>query len=242
MNTHPFVIFGTARTGSTLLKSLLNAHPAIHCDGELLNPTFWSRPLRPLFLYHVWRAHPRPYIAACRLSAFLRTRRSIYGFKLFERHVPDPGQLLRALHGDGWRVLYIWRRSVFDRALSVLVGKATSHWISIDRSPTNDKAVTIDPVEFMQMTAFIHDQQARCAAVIRAIPHLEIVYEDDLRQEERWQVSLDRISDFLELPRTVAASPVRQTWGQPYRDFVANYADLVQTFQRNSFTDERAPR
>ena len=32
-----FVIFGRGRSGSTLLVSLLNSNPDIHCDGEILS-------------------------------------------------------------------------------------------------------------------------------------------------------------------------------------------------------------
>ncbi|HBE17486.1 MAG TPA: hypothetical protein DEG17_03890 [Cyanobacteria bacterium UBA11149] len=34
--SNKFVIFGQGRTGSTLLYSLLNSHPQIHCDEEIL--------------------------------------------------------------------------------------------------------------------------------------------------------------------------------------------------------------
>lgn len=235
MNTRPFVLFGTARTGSTLLKGLLSAHPAIHCDGELLNPTFWTRPTRPQLLYRVWHRYPQVYIALRKFTVQLRHQRPMYGFKLFERHVHEPGQTLRSLNSAGWRILYLWRRSVFDRTLSIRVGAATKHWISIDDSPILGFSVTISQTEFMQTAAFVHAQQARCAALMRDMFHLEIIYEDDLRQTENWQPLLDRICPFLEIPPIPAVSSVRQTWRQPYREFVSNYAELVEAFARSPF-------
>ncbi len=35
--TSKFIIFGQGRSGSTLLKQLLDSHPEITCEGELLN-------------------------------------------------------------------------------------------------------------------------------------------------------------------------------------------------------------
>jgi hypothetical protein len=231
------VIFGTARTGSSLLKSLLNAHPSIHCDGEILNPTFWTRPTRPRLLYRVCYRYPQVYITLRRFAVQMRYRCPIYGFKLFERHVHEPGQVLSSLTSAGWRILYLWRRSVFDRTLSALVGAATDHWISTVESPSPGLSITISQAEFMQTAAFVHTQQVRCAAIMREIPHLEIVYEDDLRQAENWQPLLDRIYAFLEIPSSPAVSPVRQTWRRPYHEFVSNYAELVDAFQQSSLAD-----
>ncbi len=238
VNTRPFVLFGTARTGSTLLKSLLNAHPAIHCDGELFNPTFWSRPTRSQRLYKLWRVNPLPYIATRKFYIKLRTRRPVYGFKLFERHVAEPERLLLALQDKGWRIIYIRRRSVFARSLSAMVGKTTAHWISIGQSRGETLSVTIDPDEFMQIASFVYDQEIRCEAIMQAIPHLGIIYENHLQENLVWQSTLDQICDFLEIGRICADSPVHRTWRQPYREFVSNYAELVDVFHRSPLADQ----
>lgn len=234
MNTKPFVIFGAARTGSTLLKSLLTAHPSIHCDGELFNFTGSPRVSRPQFLKRYLRGHPRLYISANRVRACLRFGKPVYGFKLFERQVDAPERLLRALSNEGWRILFISRRSEFDRTLSVVVGKATSHWISRGESPECPGRIFIDPAEFLLKARFIHDQQIRIAAIARSLPHLGIVYEDDLRHEKCWQPVMNRISDYLDLPRCVAAAETRPTWREAYKDIVVNYDELTESFLEES--------
>ncbi|PDV98287.1 hypothetical protein [Candidatus Chloroploca asiatica] len=126
---------------------------------------------------------------------------------------------------------------MFDRTLSVLVGAATNHWISMADSAVPILSIDISQTEFMQTVAFVHAQQVRCAALMRETSHLEIVYEDDLRQSESWQPLLDRICAFLEIPPSLAVSPVHQTWRRPYREFVSNYAELVEAFQQSHFVD-----
>lgn len=76
-----FVVFGMGRSGSTLLASLLNAHPSIHCDGEILSPVYWHRRRRPLRLPML--RYPLFYIRYRQLVAQYRHGASVYGFKLF---------------------------------------------------------------------------------------------------------------------------------------------------------------
>ena len=65
-----FVLFGGGRNGSTLLVSLLNSHPDIYCDGEIL-----VGKLRSPFKHIKRRMQSSP--------------KSIYGFKLLSYQLKE---------------------------------------------------------------------------------------------------------------------------------------------------------
>ena len=73
-----FVVFGMGRTGSSLLVSLLDSHPAICCEGEILNHQNWRGAWRPL--EWIVRRQPMPYLAYRRRLAQRRTGCLAYGF------------------------------------------------------------------------------------------------------------------------------------------------------------------
>lgn len=104
-DTRRFVIFSRGRSGSTLLISLLDSHPQIHCDAELLRQ-------RRLFPYRYVEGHLR----RCRVSA--------YGFKLLLYHLTcihrmrDPRAFIEQLIAGGFSILHLERENHFRHALS----------------------------------------------------------------------------------------------------------------------------
>jgi len=107
--TTRFVIFAQPRTGSTLLASLLKAHPRIRCDGEILGKR---------------RLLPGPFVTARSILA----EEDVYGFKvmifqLWNQRIYDVGAFMRHLYGDGWKILHMRRRNVLRQAISVAVAR-----------------------------------------------------------------------------------------------------------------------
>lgn len=94
-----FVIFGRGRSGSTLLVELLDSHPQIHCDNEILHD-------RVLF--------PRLYIDSCAS----RYQSQVYGFKFLSYQIKDvqrisqPKKFLLQLYQSGYKIIYLRRENL----------------------------------------------------------------------------------------------------------------------------------
>ena len=135
-----FIIFGQARSGSTLLVDLLNSHPDIHCDSEIFNKTFW-RGWERRYLLPVVRRWPAPYLnfkaARCRLPA--------YGFKLILKHIKDPRHVLPQMSASGWRILSLQRRDVFTQAISNAAVNKTHHYRRFEGQEVNEPDITFSP-------------------------------------------------------------------------------------------------
>lgn len=114
-----FVIIGTARTGSQLLVSLLNSHPDICCEMKILRTGMWHRPMRPVLW--LWRYKPYPYLWYRSWRMRQKTKTAHYGFKLFPSQVISPNSEAHALYASGWRILYLYRGSLFQQTLSGVV-------------------------------------------------------------------------------------------------------------------------
>ncbi len=218
-----FVIFAQGRSGSTLLTELLNSHPRIFCADEILT---WHR------------RYPAVYAKACSVGH----RADIYGFKVKLYQLTDaqrmdqPGDFLRRMHGEGWSVVHLHRRNVLRQALSAMIAERRDvYHLAVGAS--GPRPVRIDPDELLARTA----QRVRFGDAERAaldgVPHLSLVYEDDLLRPERQQQTADRLFDWLRVETAPVAVRLRKIVGGPVSQVVDNHAEVVAAVAGTPYAD-----
>lgn len=226
-----FVIFGLGRSGSTLLASLLNSQPTIHCDGELFNAVHWAAWKHALLA--ALQRHPKIYLTFRQRIIHLVRHSQVYGFKLQLEQVVHADQVLPELHRLGWRILYLRRNSIFDAVMSNLVAQQTHRWHTrTGREQRRAEAVVLDPQQFMNECDGRRKRAAQCDAIANQLSHLLLTYEDDLRSSQQWHSTVARICDYVgAAPPTTVTSALVKTWSQPYREMVSNYDQLLELFR-----------
>ncbi|MBP1464220.1 hypothetical protein EYB53_000730 [Candidatus Chloroploca sp. M-50] len=228
-----FVIFGTARSGSQLLVSLLNSHPAICCELEILRLGQWRRPLRPLV--YLWQRIPYPYFIYRSRLMRKRTQKGLYGFKLFPYQVAAPASVVREMHRRGWKIIHLQRRSLFQQTLSGAVAGQTRWWHGRIGVTVTPPIITIDPKAFLASLLDGHNQREQCIHALTNVEHLDILYEADLKDEARWAATVERICSHLGVANAPVRTRLTKPWSQSYREIVSNYDELVKVFEENSF-------
>ena len=182
-----FLMVGRPRSGTTLLRRLLNQVDGLQCDGEMLHHAVLS---------------PRHFLN--RLAGIKRVR--VYGskilsYQIFEvQRIADPARFLEALLADGYTLIHV-RRDTFDQALSLLVAQSgLGYHISAEDAAATPKEVTLDPDLFARQLrhhAAMLDYEDR---LFSELPHLTVQYEADLRDATRHQPTVERICAALKLP------------------------------------------
>lgn len=187
-----FMIVTTGRTGSELLVSLLDSHPRIMCDSEILS---------------VPRAFPRRLVL--RRSAVARARGCAYGFKLVAEHARlqsphDREGFLRGFAQRGFRIIVLERRDLLQQVVSSVRGVETRHH---HRQADRDEfsPMKVDPVAVLCALAWFEDAINFVRSALADVPALNLVYEEDLLEAEQQQRTADRVSDYLGL----APAPVK---------------------------------
>lgn len=227
-----FVVFGMARTGSTLLVSLLNAHPQIRCEGELFRLGRWPTILQPVA--RIWQRLPLSYLVYRQARSLLLTRKTVYGFKLIGRaQIADTPGFIRFVSQNGWKIIHLERRSLFDQAISGQVGNQTGRYFGQNQSPEPVMSVTIPPDNFRTTMSRMINTSRDNRRLLADIPHLTLTYEDDLAQNGCWATTMARVCQFLDVatPAFVKAG-VSKPWSRPYSEIVTNYAELVELARR----------
>lgn len=223
-----FVIFAQGRSGSSLLVDLLNNHPDIRCDGEILNVVHAGKKFFPTF-----------YVK----SMAKTSKEEIYGFKvkLYQLHSdskPDQnvnaGQFIINLHKTGWKIIYIKRNNIFRQAISGLVAKSRGKWHHHQNQGNLALSkIKINPDKLLKSLRGREKYLCDEKEILKTVPHLKIIYEIDLLKNR--EKTIDNVFKYLEAhPYPVKTNLVR-TSKDNIDDIIVNYKEIKDYFLNTKY-------
>jgi LPS sulfotransferase NodH len=217
-----FLVLSQSRSGTTLLKELLNAHPMIECAGELLVD---------------WVPWPELYV-----EAQSRARRDkVFGFKVFIHHLDrdqgmeDPARFLRRMHEKGYRLVYLKRENLVRHAMSQMLRKATGV------THARDGKVQI-PRHQVDARAFMRHLQVRdyywrqAERALEGLPHHRVLYESALETSANHQSTMQQLFTFLGLPPIEVCARLKRINDKPLSEIVENYDEIVQAVDAGPYS------
>ena len=218
-----FVIVSGPRTGSELLRELLDSLPDVRCEGELL-----QRPKRWPVAYLDGRA------------ALGGSGRRAWGCKVLDSHLhegmansrPDGERALAELCEAGWTIVNLRRRDLLAQALSFLHAMQ-GQWHF--RAPSGFTPFEADPAAVIALL-YVLDGNARWLDErLAQVPHTIVSYEDDLRPPEQREATLRRLADLLGVRSAGATTNLQAGAPARPRDRVTNMADVVRALEQTRF-------
>lgn len=226
---HKFFIYTHQRSGSTLLVNLLDSHPMIDCEGELL--------LDPMF-------SPMSYITKRQRTS----QAEVFGFKLQPHHftyqnINNPESFLKGLAKLKYKTIILKRRNVFRAALSLLyaINSGKFHRDNRFGEVQSDK-IFINPDDLLENIQWIEHNIEVLDRHAANHPHLELIYEDDLLDNDSHQGTINRISDYLEIPNAnVESNSARIMPGDfsPYIENAEAIKEIIRKTKYGRFLDEK---
>ena len=211
-----FVILTYQRTGSSLLVDLLNSHPNILCESEILLNRMFSP---ETFLY--------------RKSRLCGT--DIYGFKLQLSHleyqgVKEPANFIQNLVVNEFSLIKLTRRDLFRTALSLQYAIASQKFHFI-KKPGKEPAlikISLDTNEFLDTFRWIIYQSQVLEEITAEIPVININYEDDLLDDRNHQTTVDLITDSLEIKKAQVSTIYIKATPPNVSEFINNVDELKE--------------
>ena len=213
------MIFAQGRTGSSLLRSLLNSHPYVRCDGEILNEKVED---------------PIGYVEG--LAA--KSPQPVYGFKvkiyqLADAQQVDPRGFLEELRKRSYRIIYLRRTNLLRHVISneFAVARDSYH----DRADGPRPAIEVNPDKVLTLMRRRQNHLENEAAVLEGFDYLPLEYEQDLLRSDRHQATADAVFAHLGLePASVATDLFRSVSGS-LADRIANYDELSAAVESSEF-------
>jgi LPS sulfotransferase NodH len=221
-STTKFMIFGQGRTGSELLCNLLDSHPNIKCDTEIL-------------FHHVF--FPQQYIE----SKAALTSNKAYGFKgkiyqIQEIQKQDANKFLSEIVKRGWKLIYLQRRNLLRHSLSRLVAKQRNKFHHKSNEKLNLQKVPIDTNLLLQEMETRKKYLEREKKMLENIDCLQIVYENDLLYQENHQDTADRIFNFLGFESVSVKTNFQKLTPQRLSDFIENFEEVERAVARSKYS------
>jgi len=227
-----FVIFSQGRTGSTLLVDLLNNHPDIQCDDEILNVQLSGKRIFPILFVK----------AKANLN-----KKKVYGFKvkiyqlnnlnLMKSHPDqnkDPKKFLINLYKSGWKIIYLTRKNILRQVISSHIAEKRG---SYHHRTTEGKLALpkmyIDPKEILIQIKNREGYKDFEEEILKHIPHLKIIYEEDLLVNK--QKTLNKIFVYLGLDSYPVKSNLVRTSKKNLKDYIINYKELVKSISKTQY-------
>ena len=230
--TNKFLIISRARSGSTLLTHLLNSHPEVQCDHEVLHSLVLA---------------PTTYLD--RLAA--KSPKFAYGAKILSyqmvqvQRFQDPRGWLTGLLDRGYRLVHL-ERDTFAQTLSLYMAQKSRRYHSIQKrdAPKIAGPREIDPADFVRRLEW-NDLLLRYEHwCLQELPHLHLGYEEDLMTEERQRNSTSRIFDWIGVADAPVQSALKKILPSDPTTMIANYdavADAVRAQGLGHLLPDAAP-
>lgn len=235
-----FIVAGTQRTGTTLLRTSLNSHPQVACHGEVFKLGRTPYALPDGYRHYTRATLPRRMnaliFARASIRAFLdemfsEADRAAIGFKLMLSHCKSRPDVWDVTKSFAPRVILVTRRNVLKTLVSRRAA-ASSGVYHISRSLPVKTAVTewsvravpLDPSTIIRDLDAIAGEPAEWRAMISSLPHVEVVYEDYVRDQPAWNA---RLAEFLGVPSRDLHSDLKKISSDRLREAIANFDEVA---------------
>jgi len=223
--------------------STLNSLPHVTAQGELFLARARSPERRwdsdfacPRFIEtKLERLTSRPFSVFSYLNALYSTPGRV-GFKLMYAQLGSYPEILAYLIRHRLRVVHLVRRKHLDVVLSYKVkakiGRA--HLLSGQSAP-DDIRVELDTKNLVRQLKWLQKKQniARKLLSWCRLPHLEVAYEDLLRDQAHFRLILDFLS--INSTENVPQSTVVKIRKAGHRDVISNYDQVKEVLANSKF-------
>lgn len=234
-----FIILGLSRSGSNLLRDLLNSHSGIITFGELFrndDALSWDCPVNDRFKSDsskITSLIQKDPIKMMDTVVFGKSPKHIraMGFKLFYYHAQGPNlkpvwTYLR--DNTSIKILHLKRENLLKRYVSLVKAKSTNVWRDASGGKTSNISVTLDFEDCQNSFEEAVRWQEDYAAYFQGHDCMDIIYEElaaDCRPPMR------RVQEFLNLEFEEVLPTIHKQSRQSLSESISNYSELKSKFE-----------
>lgn len=237
-----FIIFFHGRSGSSLLISLLNNHPLIKAEGEILSRNVFFPGIYLDLRSYLFLDNYTAYGVKCKQSQIKQ-----------QTNVNNVEQTFLSLSKRGFKFIYLKRKNKLKQALSAIAAgkrakkqkqKQKGNEVSFFRISQEEKdkllylneKLTIEPKNLIRSTSFFERVGQEEDRIMNLVPHLEITYETDLLKPQSHQATINKICDFLGIETADCHnSNLVKANSDNIRDLVDNASELIEAIEKSKY-------
>ena len=227
-----FIIFANYRTGSSVLGNLLNCHPEVTCDGEIFLEFLQYLNFKKVLFPHLYMkgihigCKTSTYGCSVKLDEVNKVLGIIHG---------SPKQFMVNLNENGWKIVHLKRLNLLRQAISNITAHERNQWHNTPERPLNRIKIYIDCDRLINTLRWMVRDAAKEEEVLSGIPHMTLVYENDLLNTKQHQITSDSVFNYLGLPPVAVETSMRRTSSDKLSDFVLNYEEVAKLITNTEY-------
>lgn len=218
----PIIILGAERTGSTLLGDYLSSLKPITYHGEVLNSSIY--PWLKLIEQQKWLARQ---IGLLKLQYRLRCHAGWDAAKVILSQMQafniQPTHLIH--HFPGAKFIVIYRRSLLDVYVSLIIAKKTKQWFSRSRSNQDDLKIKIDIDHMLKHFEKVKAQYSNLLAHQTLMEQTILIDYAEIADEPQ-TVFRSKICPFIGIQYQAVYARLKKQQQHELSDIIVNFADV----------------
>jgi LPS sulfotransferase NodH len=235
--TTKFIILGTARTGSTLLRGLLNSHSDIIAFGELFRSKEeigwdlmpYQKEMQSSQLSYLHQHEPVSFLEEVVFQGHSRKVKAV-GFKIFYYQAQDTQQKLIwswLIDHKKIKVIHIKRRNYLETLLSLTRAHKTNKWYKSHPADNQDEDLSIElpPEKCLNYFTWLEETSAQYDTLFQNHQKIDVYYEDLVAAAE---AEMQVVQKFLRVKHQHLVPSTLKQASQPLSQAILNYAELKQ--------------
>lgn len=167
----------------------------------------------------------------------LRVNTPIYGFKLLSyqllfthANIKEKKRFVENLYNHGFKFIYLHRENLLRYALSILYARRNMYWHAKKGQAKSLSQMIVNPEDVKELIDFgIRDTKFE-SDMLSSIPFAEVIYEHDLEDSSQHNVTLQRISEYLNIEYYPPSTELNKITTKRISGFVENSDELYQYF------------
>lgn len=140
------IILTSARSGSTLLYTLLGSHSQLHCESELFNYRELKKQY-PGLVVKLIKLFPTLYIAY-RMQQCKKIK-PFYGFKIFNNQLEDIPRVIQTLHQKNFKLICLKRNNKIKQSMSYVIAIERDKWMVDNEKEYTNEVIRLSPKKYL---------------------------------------------------------------------------------------------
>ena len=238
-----FIIYGSARTGTTICLSLLSKHPDLVAEHEIFNQYHAKSKKDFDQIYsEIGVSHTPPLffknfsIENVASTKCKQAKRDFYCFKLLSGQMAaeEERKYVHQRINNGWKIIFVSRENILATAISYYIAYAnfdkSSSWFG-----AKSKKMHIDPLGLINYLNRFESELLQQQNILKTQPHLGLVYEVDYLDSDKHQSVCDKAFEYLGMDSCEVSSTMKKQGARVVSDRVENWEELRTVLEQTRF-------
>jgi LPS sulfotransferase NodH len=244
-----FIIAGTQRTGTTLLRTSLSSHPRIACHGEVfklgkspyaLPGGYWDYSRQTALRRLGAALRPQHSFRDYLDQLYGRRDRSAVGFKIMLNQCASRPFLWPLICEYRVKAILVTRRNVLKTLVSRRTAATTGVYHVSPSLPVKTavadwtaQPVRLDPESLLEDLEKISNETIEWKRRLQNCEFMELIYEEYVKDQPNWN---SRVLDFLGAPRHELSSDLRKVNPDELDSLVSNFDEIAGIVRKSRWS------